>query len=123
MKIGIDSGLQNLLNLNDSVLDQGDGYWIKIVAWSVLPTVFIPHGIRYSLTLHEPFGKRIMGYDNAHGHKPASKFKYAGLRVPYDHKHRHAADEGVLYQFVDAHQLLSDFFVEADRVLAQHRAP
>ncbi len=122
MNIGTDSGLQNLLNLNDSVLDQGDGYWIKIVAWSVLPTAFIPHGIRYSLTLHEPFGKRIMGYDNAHGLKPASKFKYAGRRMPYDHKHRHAADEGVLYQFVDAHQLLSDFFAEADRVLVQHRA-
>ena len=117
----VDSGLTNLLELNDSVLDQGDGYWIKIVAWQVAPSLDVPHGIRYSLTLHEPLGQRIMGYDNAHGVKPASKFKYAGQRLPYDHKHRHATDVGVHYNYVDAHQLLSDFFAEADRVLAQHK--
>lgn len=116
------SGLQNLLDLNDTVLDQGDGYWVKIAAWSVAPTVHVPHGIRYSLTLHEPFGKRIVGYDNAHAVHPAGKFRNAGQRLPYDHRHRHAADVGVPYSFVDAHQLLSDFFAEADRVLVQHKA-
>ena len=81
----------------------------------------IPHGIRYSLTLHEPYGKRILGYDNAHAVKPPKKFKYAGRRLAYDHQHRHASDQGVPYEFQDAHQLLADFFVEVDRVLLERR--
>ena len=81
----------------------------------------IPHGVRYALTLHEPYGKRILGYDNAHAVKPPKKFKYAGTKLPYDHKHRHVSDKGVPYEFKDAHQLLSDFFVEVDRVLKEAR--
>ena len=72
------AGLQNLLDLAGSVIDQGDGYWLKIEAWSVEPSKEMPHGIRYALTLHEPYGKRILGYDNAHGIKPPKKFKFAG---------------------------------------------
>lgn len=69
----------------------------------------------------EPYGKRILGYDNAHAVKPPKKFKYAGTKLPYDHKHRHVSDKGVSYEFKDAHQLLSDFFVEVDRVLKEAR--
>ncbi len=71
-----DAGIQNLLDLHGSILDQGDGYWIKLQAWPVNPTDDIPHGVRYSLTLHEPYGKRILGYDNAHAVKPPKKFKF-----------------------------------------------
>jgi hypothetical protein len=53
--------------------------------------------------------------------KPPKKFKYAGAKLPYDHKHRHVSDKGVPYEFKDAHQLLSDFFVEVDRVLKEAR--
>jgi hypothetical protein len=116
-----DSGLVNLLDLDGSILDQGDGYWIKIEARAVGPTKEIPHGIRYSLTLHEPYGKRILGYDNAHAVKPPKKFKYAGQRLPYDHRHRHVCDQGVPYAFVDAHQLLVDFYEEVDNVLTLHK--
>ena len=116
------SGLQNLLDLSGSVIDQGNGYWVKIEAWSVKPFEFVPHGIRYSLTLHEPYGTRILGYDNAHAVNLPKKFKYAGQRLPYDHKHRHVTDQGVPYEFVDAHQLLSDFFIEVDKVLATVQA-
>lgn len=79
----------------------------------------IPHGIRYSLTLHEPYGKRILGYDNAHGIKPPKKFIFAGIRLPYDHKHKHISDKGVSYKFRNAHQLLADFFNEVDQVLKE----
>ena len=96
----------------------GQGYWIKIEAWPVAPGKEIPHGIRYPLTFHEPYGKRILGYDNAHAVKPPKKFKFAGQRLAYDHKHRHVSDKGVPYAFVDAHQLLNDFFTEVDQVLA-----
>jgi hypothetical protein len=81
-----DVGLRTLLDLSEQVIDQEDGYWVKIEAWEVERSDEIPHGIRYSLTLHAPSGHRILGYDNAHK---------------------------------DAHQLLSDFFVEVDAVLKE----
>ena len=61
-----DSGIETLIDLHDQIIDQDGGYWVKIEAWRVVPTEEIPHGIRYALTLHEPYGKRILGYDNAH---------------------------------------------------------
>lgn len=117
--INQDSGIENLLELNGSIFDQGDGYWIKIEAWAVKVSAEVPHGIRYSLTLHEPYGKRILGFDNAHAVKPPKKYKYAGRKLRFDHKHRHVSDKGIPYEFKDAHQLLSDFFADVDRLLAE----
>ena len=48
--------LDALLDLHGEVLVQGGGYWVKIEAWTVEPTAGVPHGIRYSLTLHDPSG-------------------------------------------------------------------
>ena len=117
--MAVDTGIDTLLDLHDQIIDQGQGYWLKIEAWRVEPTAEIPHGIRYSLTLHEPYGKRILGYDNAHAVKPPKKFKYVGRKLTYDHMHRHSADKGVPYEFQDAHQLLTDFFADVDRVLLE----
>ena len=114
-----DTGIDTLLDLHGQIIDQGGGYWVKIEARRVEPTPDAPHGIRYSLTLHEPYGKRMLGYDNAHAVKPPKKFKYAGRRTTFDHRHRHASDQGVPYEFKDAHQLLADFFYEVDRVLLE----
>ena len=114
-----DYGIDTLIELHDQIIEQNDGYWIKIEAWKVPATKDIPHGIRYSLTLHEPYGKRILGYDNAHAIKPPKKFKYAGRKLTYDHKHRHVSDKGVPYEFQDAVQLMTDFFAEVDRVLKE----
>jgi hypothetical protein len=113
-----DAGIRTLLDLSEQVIDQEDGYWVKIEAWEVAPSDQVPHGVRYSLTLHAPSGKRILGYDNAHAVK-ARRGRYSGQRRPFDHKHRHAADTGVPYAFKDAHQLLSDFFAEVDAVLKE----
>lgn len=110
--------IQTLLDLHEQILDQEDGYWIKIEAWKVEVTPYIPHGIRYALTLHMPNGERILGYDNAHAIKVKGK-KYSGQRTAFDHKHRHATDKGVHYEFKDAHQLLFDFFTEVDSVLKE----
>ncbi len=112
-----DPAVSTLLDLDGSILDQGNGYWIKIEARRIAPTAEVPHGIYYCLTLHEPYGQRILGFDNAHPIKPPKKFKYAGRILGSDHKHRHARDKGVPYEFTSAHQLLVDFFSEADRVL------
>lgn len=116
-----DTGLDTLLNLDGNIFDQGGGYWVKIKASIGEPSDGRPHGIKYSLSLHEPYGDRIMGYDNAHTVKNTKKGKYAGLRVEYDYKHRHACDKGVPYEFVDAYQLLKDFFADVDRALKAHR--
>lgn len=115
----METGLETLLDMNGYIADQEGGYWVKVDAWRVAATVEIPHGVHYSLTLHRPDGKRILGYDNNHAVKPSSKYKYAGQRLPYDHKHRHAEDKGVPYEFRDAYQLLTDFFAEVDRVLKE----
>ncbi len=116
-----DHQIRTLLDLHDQIIDQEDGYWLKIEAWEVAASKDIPHGIRYALTLHAPSGKRILGYDNAHAVKVKGK-KYSGQRLPFDHKHRHVADKGVPYEFKDAHQLLSDFFTEVDSVLKEVRS-
>jgi len=39
--------------------------------------------------------------------------------MAYDHKHRHASDKGVPYEFKDAQQLMSDFFTDVDRILRE----
>lgn len=113
-----DHPIRTLLELHDQILDQEDGYWIKIEAWEVKPSQDIPHGIRYTLTLHAPSGKRILGYDNAHAVKVKGK-RFSGQRLLFDHKHRHVADKGVPYKFKNAHQLMSDFFAEVDSVLQE----
>lgn len=114
-------GLDTLLEMHGSILDQEGGYWVGIEAWRVEVSRSIPHGIRYSLTLHEPYGKRILGYDNAHGVLPPRKFKYAGRRLPFDHRHRHASDAGTPYEFQSAYQLLKDFFRDVDDTLRKVR--
>lgn len=114
-------GLEFLLGLDGNIEVQNDaGYWVKMKVSRVAETPERPHGINYSLTLHAPDNTRLIGFDNAHGVKPAgSRFKHAGKKFPYDHRHRHALDEGVLYEFDTAFQLVSDFYDEVDRVLKE----
>ena len=114
-----DPGLATLLLLDGEIYDQGDGYWIKIEARHVEPNAHVPHGIRYALTLHDRYGTRLLGYDNAHAVKPPRRKRYAGRRLACDHKHRHSRDKGVAYEFTSADQLLKDFFDEVDRVLEE----
>jgi hypothetical protein len=114
-----DPGLQTLLLLDGEIYDQGGGHWLRIQAWPVVPDKHIPQGIRYSLTLHDRYGSRLLGYDNAHGVRPPGRMRYSGRRVTYDHRHRHPRDKGVPYEFTSADQLLKDFFDEVDRTLKQ----
>ena len=68
-----DKGLETLLDLNGVVIDQEKGYWVKFEIYKTDITKERPHGLSYSLTLHEKYGKRIMGYDNAHAYKITQK--------------------------------------------------
>ena len=77
---GPDIGLDTLIDLDGSILEQEGGYWLKIEARRVPVSEHLLHGIRYSLTLHDRYGTRVLGYDNAHAVKPLKKFKFAGQR-------------------------------------------
>ena len=75
--------LENLLNLHGEIYPMDNGYWVKFEAYQVAPTIRIPHGIRYSLTLHDKRNNRVIGYDNAHSFK--SSQKYGAKKETYDH--------------------------------------
>ena len=45
--------LDTLLDLDGEIFPMDNGYWTKFEASRVIPTPQIPHGIRYSLTLHD----------------------------------------------------------------------
>ena len=80
-----DPAIDTLLDLHGETIDQEGGYWMKIEAWRVDATEEIPHGIRYSLTLHDPYGKRILGYDNAHLVKPTASQAAEEIQICWAH--------------------------------------
>ncbi len=82
------------------------------------PTLERPHGLRYALTLHDPDGNRLVGFDNAHG-VPGQRSRYRKASVEHDHWHRTGKDEGRPYRFATADQLLVDFEAEVMRVLRE----
>lgn len=72
----------------------------------------LPHAARQ-------LGTTVLGYDNAHAIPHPKKFKFAGRRLPYDHRHRTSKDKGVPYEFESPQRLLEDFFAEVDRVIKE----
>jgi hypothetical protein len=91
------------------------GYWMKFEISRIPGTPTRPHGLRYSFTLHGPGGRRLLGFDNAHG----LRGKRSRKGTPYDHWHRTDHDPGRPYVFENAEQLLDDFFDEAERILRE----
>jgi hypothetical protein len=113
-----DKGLDYLLDLNGEILAQESGYWVKIEAKKLdQATRECPHRIKYCLTLHDRYGKRVMGFDNAHSIKTRKRGRYRGRSITYDHKHMNPGDKGVPYVFESAEQLLTDFIAEVDKIL------
>lgn len=47
------NSLENLLNLDGEIFPMDNGYWVKFEAKRVQASTSIPHGVRYSLTLHD----------------------------------------------------------------------
>jgi hypothetical protein len=45
-------GLDYLLDLDGEIFPMDNGYWTKFDVKAVEPNENIPHGIKYSLTLH-----------------------------------------------------------------------
>ena len=106
-----DIGLETLLQLDGEIFPMDNGYWVKFRVYRVEPNEHIPHGIRYSLTLHDKNNRRVVGYDNAHGIKPKRK-RFSGTRAVWDHKHNH--EQVNSYYFENALNLMEDFWKDVD---------
>jgi hypothetical protein len=113
-----DTGAEVLLELDSQVfvVDMKSEYWVRFSVSQVVSTPERPHGLNYSLTLHGPGGKRLVGFDNAHpvreSHGPGGKSRGA-----LDHKHRMETVRP--YRFKDAATLVEDFWAEVDKVLKE----
>ncbi|WP_415036755.1 DUF6516 family protein [Azonexus sp.] len=92
------------------VVDERLGFWVKFVARVVPKSEAVPHGVNYSLTLHDRRGSRVLGFDNAHR---------AGKQEQFDHWHRSSSDLGRCYAYESPEKLLADFWLEVDRVLKE----
>jgi hypothetical protein len=104
----VDHELELLLGLDGSEFRFASGYRIKIDAKRIESGEARPHGIKYSLTLHDAAGRRIYGLDNAHK---------AGRRREFDHRHIYGARRVVPYRFEGPAGLLEDFYKEVERIL------
>jgi hypothetical protein len=109
-----DDAVERLLDLDGFLAEVGGGFWIKIVAQRVPADVDRPHGVNYSLTLHEPGGRRVLGIDNAHP-VPTRRGPSGRASTAQDHVHR--GDSVRPYAYRDAESLLEDFWREVDTVL------
>jgi hypothetical protein len=101
-----------LLSLDGLEFQFAAGYAVKIEAREIEATRHRPHGIKYSLTLHDPAGRRIYGIDNAHRQK-----RHGGAE--YDHRHVHGARKIRPYSFRGVAELLEDFYDEVERILKE----
>ena len=106
------TGLDTLLDLNGQTffISEEFGLWVKFVAYKVQATKEKPHGIDYSLTMHDADGTRILGFDNAHPIKNKSKKIDAN-------DHEHTKTRVKHYEYQDAETLVEDFWKAIDKEL------
>lgn len=109
-----DASLETLLDLDGEVFPMDNGYWTKFEARRVTPTKRIPHGIRYSLTLHIRNNNRILAFDNAHRYQ-AKRKKYGARKVNWDHQHNVETIRN--YEFESSSQLMEDFWKAVEEIL------
>jgi hypothetical protein len=109
--------LETLLNLDGEIYVMDAGYWVKIEAKRVSQSPSIPHGIRYSLTLHDRNNVRVLGFANAHAIKPKGRKRFSGRKVSWYHKHH--LEKVAPYEFESASQLLNDFWAAVDKQMGE----
>lgn len=116
MSVDKEHALEFLLAFDGRLHHYPEGYFVKFEIKQVEPSEQRPHGLRYSFTLHDPAGKRLVGFDNAHPVVPQGS-RYKKKPVATDHWHRTEDDVGRPYKFESAEKLVDDFFDEVERVL------
>ena len=111
-----DPSLDTLLLLDGEafVADAEGLCWVKFVVKEVAASAERPHGLSYSLTLHDQEGNRLVGFDNAH---PIRETQGPGAltRIEFDHTHR--GERVRFYTYSEAATLLADFWTEVEAIL------
>jgi len=113
-----DRSFDNLLQLDGEVfvIDPIGGHWVKFEVKPTEVTAERPHGLRYSLTLHDASGERLVGFDNAHAVAAGSG---PGARTPKAFDHRHRLRSIKPYDYQDAASLIADFWKAVEAVLSE----
>jgi hypothetical protein len=111
-----DAELLTLLDLDGQTYWYGN-YWIKFEACQVEKNEHHPHGVKYSLTLHDRNNTRIIGFDNAHAVKKKGRRprKYTGRVVTWDHTHK--LNKVERYLFSSASELIKDFWDTVNKIV------
>ena len=107
----IDEAMRRLLDYDRRRYWLENGWSIRFRVAEAPITTGRPHGIKYSFTLHDTDGTRLLGFDNAHGVPRA---------LAFDHRHRfRRTQELVPYHFVGADELICDFFAGVEQACRQ----
>jgi hypothetical protein len=112
-----DPSLDALLDLDGVVAALSDDpapCWVKFAVRRVPVSPERPHGLCYSLTLHDPQGNRVLGFDNAH---PVREGSGPGARTRIGHDRRRRGHSVRFYDYRDAGTLMMDFWTEVESVL------
>ena len=111
-----DHSLDTLLQLDGETFVLEGNFWIKFEVKQVSVTPEKPHGLDYSLTLHDGDGERLLGFDNAH---PVREGTGPGARTRIEYDHKHKGQRIRFYYYADAVTLLADFWAEVDLILKE----
>lgn len=107
--------LYHLLSYDGRKVNLTNGWFLRFRLKIATVTDSRPHGIKYSLTLHDLDGERLLGIDNAHGIKNYVRF---------DHRHIfRRTDRLIDYNYIDGDTLISDFFNYVERACKQEGVP
>ena len=109
-----DRSLDTLLLLDGERFVVEGLFWVRFEVKQIAISPQKPHGLDYSLTLHDRNGRRLLGFDNAHPVKQGSG-PGARTRIAYDHQHK--GQRVRFYDYQDAATLLADFWTEVDLLL------
>ncbi len=110
-----DEPMHRLLGFDRRRYWLSNGWSIRFRVAEIEASAVRPHGIKYSFTLHDHDGSRLLGFDNAHGVPRAET---------YDHRHRfRRTQQLVAYEFQGADQLICDFFAAVEQACRQDGVP
>jgi len=110
-----DASIQRLLDLDETIMEVGGGFWVEIKAKRVEPSTQRPAGVSYSLCLYDP-GKneRLICFDNAH---PVSVGSGPSKKQTPVNDHQHKGKTVKPYSYKTAEDLLVDFWAAVDDML------
>lgn len=113
-----DRSLDTLLQLDGETFVVERLFWVRFEVKQVPVSAEKPHGLDYSLTLHDDRGRRLLGFDNAHAVKEGSG-PGARTRIVFDHRHK--GERVRFYDYKDAATLLADFWSEVEHILEERK--